>query len=193
MPADPKRLLEERILAAEWARRAGPPAGDSWAVELDALPPLSAIAPRAFPTWVLERRLRFWEDLGHRPEPTARWLAGPPVAGVGAADVAAWVYGSSAVETDDPFLASLARALGRPCSGPPGDPGAPDRLDRFFDRWAGPARPGTGRAVPPSYSRLESASAAADRWFGRRGAGAGWERLSEVVGWAGRVKRCIRP
>ena len=195
MRPDPKRLLEERILASEWARRGGPPAGSGWTAEMDGLPPLSELADRAFPAWVLERRLRFWDVLGHRPGPgpMTGGLADAPPGAAGAEDLAAWVYGSPSVETDDPFVAALARALGRPCSGPPGDPGARDHLDGFFERWAGPPRPVPARAVPPAYSRVEAASAGADRWFGRRGPGAGWEQLSRAVAWSGRLKRRVRP
>lgn len=195
MPTNPKRLLEERILAAEWARRGGPPPGEGWAAELDDLPPLTELADRAFPAWVLERRLRFWDALGHRPGPGpyVGGLGQLPVPGTGAEDHAAWVYGSPAVETDDPFVAGLARALGRPCRGPAADPDARHRLEGFFLRWAGPPGPEPARAVPPPYSRLEAATVAADRWFGRRGPGMGWERLSSAVGWAGRIKRRVRP
>ncbi len=194
MPTNPKRLIEERILAAEWSRRGGPPAGDDWFAELADLPPLSVVADRAFPSWVLERRLRFWDALGHRPGPgpLRDGLAGPPMPGLGAEDHAAWVYGSAGVETDDPFVAGLARSLGRPCSGPPAGPDDRNRLEGFFTRWAGP--PGTPVAtVPPAYSRLEAATVAGDRWFGRRGPGAGWERLHGTVAWAGRMKRRVRP
>lgn len=193
MPPNAERLVSDRILANEWARRGGPPATGGWAAELAGLPPVSELAARAFPVWVLERRLRFWDLLGHRPGPVQGRLGDVPLPPAGAEDYAAWVYGAPAVSTADPFVAGLARALGRDCDGPATGPDAADRLERFLGRWAGP--PGTGPdhlAVPPAFSRLEAATVAADRWFGRRGPGAGWDRLSTAVGWAGRMKRRLR-
>ena len=196
MPTNAQRLISDRILAIEWARRGGPPAAGGWVAELADLPPLSILADRAFPSWVLERRLRFWAALGYWPGPGRLdgGLDDIRLPCARAEDYAAWVYGSPAVATADAFLASLARSLGRDCDGPPNGPDPQGRLERFFLRWGGAPQPDPWPpAVPPAYARLEAATITGDRWFGRRGPSPGWDRLSTAVGWAGRTKRRLRP
>lgn len=192
--------IGQRILDVEWRRRApGDPPSDLLSA-LGGLPPLSVLAGRAFPRWVLDRRLTFLEKVGwDRPlPPTLTSLGDLPQTVTIPEDMVALVAGAVRVATDDPFLAALARCFGRPCDGPDQSADAVQQLDDLIDRFA--SRPaatsvdtGPDPAVSPTRSRMEALTVRADRRFGRSGMARGWEGLYAAVSAAGRAKRAIRP
>lgn len=181
-----------RVVESEMARRLGN--GRPAEVALPAgAPPVTLLAHRAFPRWSLERRLRFLRAMGWYPEAPPRVVIGvkpalPP--DCWAVDWVAAVYGALSVEPALPAVAALLESLRSPA----GSEAAEAALDAYFDQVADGVQPGWRQRhqvtpVPPAWSRLESVSTAADRWFGRGRSAILWPALAAALGRLGEEKR----
>ncbi|MGQ0615619.1 MAG: hypothetical protein ACT4PW_01285 [Acidimicrobiia bacterium] len=189
-----RRVVEAELARRLPGRRPGPSTVGA------AAPPqsLALLVPHAFPLPVLERRLRFLRAAGWYPVEAPAVTPGrdPALPGeAGIADHVAAVLGASRIVSDGPDIGALAWALGRPLvgTGPAGTDVAV--LSRYFDDLADQVDPGWRRLTPrpptvvARWARMEAATVAADRWFGRGRGGRAWEAVADGVGRLGRLKR----
>jgi hypothetical protein len=197
---EPADLVSRRILEIELRKRGRSPVEvpSSWPADV---PPLSVLARRVFPDFVLERRLRYLRAIGRYPAdgPVLRSIdeigAGLHQIGATAEDVVAWVSGASSVQSAEPFLAALGWSLSKPGSGPAPSPDAVEIVDGHLDALAGcsadPESDQPNLHVSPVWSRIEAATLPGDRFFGRRGPSDMWPRAAESVGRLGELKRRV--
>ncbi len=190
-------VVAERVIAHEIGWRTGRTL--LLDVPIDpGLPPLPLLAGRAFPPALLERRLRFLRAMEWYPDEAPAVTPGVDPALPDEASLADWVaavFGAAVVLSSDPRVGALAWSLGRPVRGVAAGTTDTGPLDTFFDRaadaldpdWRRRARADMGTSPP--WSRLETATVGADRWFGRGRAGPLWSGLSGLVAGAGDEKR----
>jgi hypothetical protein len=199
-PADLVAAVSARVTCCEMARRA--PDWDGRSVTLpEGLGPLTVLAGRVYPTFVLERRLQFLRAVGWLSEthvgPEAR-AALPPDASV--EDHLAVLYGAGPHDPlvagpqagVDPALVALGRALrGGDRGSDASDRDRIDALDAFFDSLADTIDPGWQHRSPREVSatlaadtvwaRVEATGLHGDRFFGRRRSGRRWAALSDLM------------
>lgn len=195
MRPEEELLAEVRraILAHETASRLGPGSPPLQPPHGSGPGPLTELAGRAFPAWLLERRLRFlravgWIDVVESYRPGVA-PALPPVASL--ADHVAVVSAASTVVTDDAELAAMAAALGRRVDGPRPAAADPDAWRSLFDALADARDPRwrVHRPSPATAAALEAVACEADSWFGRRRSRSPWRVLRGAARRAGETKR----
>ncbi|HWE55692.1 MAG TPA: hypothetical protein VG435_09275 [Acidimicrobiales bacterium] len=187
----PRSLISDRILTVELARRGSSLVPADLEDRIADWPPLSLMAGATFPDWVLDRRQRVIIGMGVRLPGVVHGLDELDESGRTAEDYVTMVRSADRVETDDLFLACLARSVGVGVNGPTAPVDGLVLLELELAQAAGPPATDVRCDQPPVYARMEAVTLSNDRFFGRRPGRSPWELAGAALSTGGDWKRRV--